>query len=185
QSAAELLADLLALEKKLHFESSRSFASPTQSAIFYLPRRRNSRVVLSVGALIVILSLAAVGWKIWKGRTSAQSPLVTGSRHLAVLPFTTVGGDSGNSAFSDGLSDTLTARLAQLTSKYPLEVVPVSEMRSDRISSVEQARKAFGVNLVLDGQVHFYGRQVRVNYSLINARDRTLIRAGTVTTEDS
>lgn len=185
QSASELMADLLALEKKLQFESSKRFASPVRKAILSLPRSGNLRVLQWAVGLIVILSVALVGWKIWRGRLEARPALLSGSRHLAVLPFTTVGGDPGNTAFSDGLSDTLTARLAQLTSKYPLEVVPVSEMRSDRISSVEQAHKAFGVNLVLDGQVHFYGRQVRVNYSLINALDRTLVGAGTVTAEDA
>ena len=64
---------------------------------------------------------------------------------LAVLPFAPTGDDPGAKAFCDGLTETLAAKLTQLTSSYPLQVVPTSEIRAESITSVEQARKDFGV----------------------------------------
>src|SRR5262249_25717377 len=106
-------------------------------------------------------------------------------RHLAVLPFGVIGNDAANMAFSNGLSETLTVKLTQLTDKYPLEVVPLSELRSEKVSTAEQARKAFSVNLVLEGQMQTFGNQVRINYSLIDPLSRRQLRADTITADYS
>src|SRR5262249_4024285 len=187
QDALELLTDLQELEKKLGIESqSGAAARPPKIRLLRPPPQRRSWVLI-YGVLIVLLllGLVALGWRVRDWRKSPPSAAISSRRHLAVLPFTSAGDDSAKSAFSDGLSDTLTARLVRLTDKYPLEVVPASEVRSEKITTAEQARKFFGVNLVLGGQVQFHRGQVRVNYSLVNASDRTLLRAGTITAEDS
>ena len=49
--------------------------------------------------------------------------------------------DPGSKAFCNGLTETLTAKLTQLTGSYPLQVVPTSEIRTEGVTSVEQARK--------------------------------------------
>src|SRR5713226_2227998 len=61
--------------------------------------------------------------------------------HLAVLLFTPAAADSSSSAFCNGLTETLTAKLTQLTGNYPLQVAPTSEIRTEGVTSVEQARK--------------------------------------------
>ena len=82
---------------------------------------------------------------------------------LAVLPFAPTTNDPSSKAFGDGLTETLTAKLAQLSGNYPLQVVATSEIRAEGVTSVEQARKNFGVGLVLEGNLHSSGNQVRVN----------------------
>ncbi len=96
---------------------------------------------------------------------------------LAVLPFTPAANDPGSSAFCNGLTETLTAKLTQLSGNYPLQVVPTSEIRSEGVTSVEQARKNFGVGLVLEGSLHGAGGQVRVTYTLVDAKTNRQVHA--------
>jgi serine/threonine protein kinase/Tfp pilus assembly protein PilF len=96
---------------------------------------------------------------------------------LAVLPFTPAANDPGSSAFCNGLTETLTAKLTQLSGNYPLQVVPTSEIRAEGVTSVEQARKNFGVGLVLEGSLHGAGGQVRVTYTLVNAKTNRQVNA--------
>jgi len=70
--------------------------------------------------------------------------------------------DAGSKAFCNGLTETLTAKLTQLTGNYPLQVVPTSEIRTEGVLSVEQARKNFGVGLVLEGSLHGSGGYLEV-----------------------
>ena len=98
---------------------------------------------------------------------------------LAVLPFTPMADDPGSKAFCNGLTETLTAKLTQLTGDYPLQVVPTSEIRTEGVTSVEQARKAFGVGMVLEGSLHGSGSQVRVTYTLVDAKANRQLDAQT------
>jgi serine/threonine-protein kinase len=109
---------------------------------------------------------------------SGLSSLVSSTPvQLAVLPFTPAANDSGSSAFCNGLTETLTAKLTQLSGNYPLQVVPTSEVRAEGVTSVEQARKNFGVGLVLEGSLHGSGGQVRVTYTLVDARTNRQLHA--------
>src|SRR5262249_30190145 len=53
------------------------------------------------------------------------------------------------------------------------------------VSTAEQARKAFSVNLVLEGQMQTFGNQVRINYSLVDPLSRRQLRADTITADYS
>ena len=99
---------------------------------------------------------------------------------LAVLPFAPTADDPSSKAFCNGLTETLTAKLTQLTGNYPLQVVPTSEIRAEGVTSVEQARKNFGVGLVLEGSLHSSGNQVRVTYTLVDAKTNRQLHADTV-----
>lgn len=99
---------------------------------------------------------------------------------LAVLPFAPMAEDSNSKAFCNGLTETVTAKLTQLTDNYPLQVVPTSEIRAEAVSSVDQARKNFGVGLVLEGSLHSSGSQVRVTYTLVDAKTNRQLHAETV-----
>jgi tetratricopeptide (TPR) repeat protein len=60
-----------------------------------------------------------------------------------------------------------------------LQVVPASEIRAEGVTSVEQARKSFGVGLVLEGSLHGSGNQVRVTYTLVDAKTNRQLNAQT------
>jgi len=104
-------------------------------------------------------------------------PAVPQVKQVAVLPFTVTNGDAETVAFSAGLTETVTAKLTQLSRDPLLQVVPAAEMRAKRIATADQARTEFGVNLALGGSLHKSGNQVRINYVLEDTRTRRQIRA--------
>ncbi len=103
--------------------------------------------------------------------------------HLAVLPFTATGNQAGTKAFSDGLTEILSVKLTQLSGRYPLEIVPASEVRAESITTVEQARKGFGVSLVLEGSLQESGGRVRVTYGLVDTKTMRQLHADAITAE--
>ena len=99
---------------------------------------------------------------------------------LGVLPPAS-GGDASQSAFNDGLTDTLNSRLSELSARHTFAVIPMSEILAKQVTTVDAARQQFGVNLVLALNVQRSADIVRVNYSLIDARSHQQVRGGTIT----
>ena len=142
------------------------------------PRSRKRWTAANLAVIAVLLVIVAhrqPELKRWLRLRTSSVPV-----QLAVLPFAPTGDDPGARAFCDGLTETLAAKLTQLSGSYPFEVVPTSEIRAQSITSVEQARKDFGVTLVLEGSLHTSGSQVRVTYSLVDAKTRRQLHAETV-----
>jgi eukaryotic-like serine/threonine-protein kinase len=150
-------------------------------------RPREKTRWLWIAALITGSALsAAVYWQVtsgtyWQANSKHGIHLAASSIpvQLAVLPFAPMADDPGSKAFCNGLTETLTAKLTQLSGNYPLQVVPTSEIRTEGVSSVEQARKIFGVGLVLEGSLHGSGSQVRVTYTLVDAKANRQVDAQT------
>ena len=132
--------------------------------------------LLLVGAGLAMLS---------RNNTVLKSPgrgglSVPERMQLAVLPPSGATG-SEDSAFNDGLVETLTSRLTTLTEKHPLAVIPASEVRAHKIATVDAARAEFGINLGLVINVQHAEGQERVNYALVDASSHQQLRAGTIT----
>jgi serine/threonine-protein kinase len=172
-SARELLDDLRQVQAGL----TPSKLAPTLPQ--GLAGKSKSRKWLLVNVAVILVLAAIVAYR----QLPIQQWLRLGSSapsQLAVLPFSPTGSDPGAKALCDGLTQTVTAKLTQLTGSYPLQVVPITEIRADGVTSVEQARRNFGVNLVLEGSLHGSGNQVRVTYSLVDAKTRRQLRADTI-----
>lgn len=173
-TAAEILQDLHAIRSGIT-SSSLLRILPAPKPI----RRKSAAWRWALIMLVIVLGLFVTYRQLkfsglWPG-TGLHAPM-----QLAVLPFTSASDDPGVRAFCAGLTQTLTAKLTQLTGAYPLQVVPISEIGANKVSSVEQARRDFGVNLVLEGSLHNAGNQVRVNYTLVDAKTRRQLNAETV-----
>jgi serine/threonine protein kinase/tetratricopeptide (TPR) repeat protein len=103
------------------------------------------------------------------------------SGQVAILPFTVPGDDPQSSALEYGLADTLATRLTQVAGNRTLQVVPASEIRAKGITSLEQARQEFGVNLGLELSLQRSGQMVRVNYALVDAKTHRQLKGDTIT----
>jgi serine/threonine protein kinase/tetratricopeptide (TPR) repeat protein len=156
--------------------------TPSKEGAFLPSRpvpRHSLRTVLAATALGV---LAAVGVlltydKLWKSNASGTVP----SRVLlGVLPPAT-SGDISQSAFENGLADTLNSRLGELSTRHSLAVIPMNETLVHHVTTVDAARQQFGVNFVLILRIQRGANEVRVNYSLVDARSRQQVRGGTIT----
>jgi len=175
-AAGDLAVDLRALEHTLTKSGVR--------VIRQLPvvRRRWAMpwgtLILAAASLVAIAvyTPARQQLKIWLG----ISPIPR-TKQVAVLPLSVADGDAQTAAFGAGLTETLTAKLTQLTGDPSLQVVPATEIRGKHVGTADDARKEFGVNLVLEGSLHKSGQQVRVNYILVDARTRRQLRAESLT----
>ena len=165
QSARELKVDLQRL-----VSGRRVVSAPVRVRA---PARR--RWVTGVLALVVVLS---IGFEVFTMRSKTRLPAATVPRVVAVLPFDAVGGNSDNQALCRGLTDLLTTRLTQISKEYGVEIVPASEVRSQRVISIEDAHRKLGVSLVVEGSWDFAGNQVM--YSLVNAQSRHSLNAESI-----
>jgi len=172
-SAQELLEDL----RHVHDEMTTTGLSrvlPQRLAI----RPSHKTWLWTTALMVAFLLCAAVYWQVKSNSNRGLNlPGSSTPAQLAVLPFMPAADDPGSKAFGNGLTDTLTAKLTQLTAAYPLQLVPTSDIRAEGVSSVEQARKNFGVGLVLEGSLHTSGNQVRVTYTLVDAKTNRQLRA--------
>ena len=175
-AAADLAVDLRALERTLTESGARVIRQlPVARRRWAMPW---GTLILAATSLVAIAAYtpARQQLKIWLG----ISPIPR-TKQVAVLPLSVADGDAQTAAFGAGLTETLTAKLTQLTGDPSFQVVPATEIRGKHVSTVDDARKEFGVNLVLEGSLHKSGQQVRVNYILVDARTRRQLRAESLT----
>src|SRR4029077_5300949 len=139
-------------------------------------------IAMGVGALLLVgVGLAMLSRNNGATKTPARAAISVPERvQLAVLP-PSGGTGSEDSAFNDGLVETLTSRLTALTEKHPLAVIPASEVRARNVTTVDAARAEFGINLGLVVSVQHSAGQERVNYSLVDASSHQQLRGGTIT----
>jgi serine/threonine-protein kinase len=149
---------------------------------------RTSMLWGAVALVVVLIAGIGIGttWRISKrAKGSGSGAIAVPERmQLAILPASSAAGPE-ETAFDDGLVETLTSRLTELTRKHPLAVIPASEVRARKVSTVDAARAEFGVNLGLLINVQHAAGQERVNYSLVDARSHQELRGGTITAPTS
>jgi len=172
-SAAQVVSDLRAVQRG-------------EQPVPRIPYRLRAA---GLAALMLVLVVAGVPslrqrLKTWIVQlTSGQrvEAAIPPQKNLAVLPFTVVGGDSALTAFGTGLAATLNGKLTQLTEDRSLQVIPASEMRDRGVTTLEQARQEFGVNLGLRITLDRSAEMIRVTYSLIDAKTSRQLRGKTIT----
>lgn len=172
QSARELRVDLNRLL---------SGTSGTGPGRYAAPRRvttsnRRSIVLASIVAFAVLIALAG-----WRWRKSRLSPGFHGPRILAVLPFKALGGDDATNALGTGMTETMTARLSQVSDRESLQLVSTGEIEAQGIKTAEQARREFGADLVVEGSLQQAGSQLRINYTLVDSKTRRQLGARSIT----
>jgi serine/threonine-protein kinase len=172
-TAAALLSDLHALQESEKSSPVPNFVDPTR------PQKHLAVKVVAALALVVIGAILLLVWKPF--RHSAQAPL-PGEKMVAVLPFS-AGTDTQAVAFTDGLTETLTAKLTQLTMDPNLQVIPAMEVRAKTVTDLDRARIEFGAMLVVEGSLHRSGNLVRINVAVVDTHSRSQLRARTLTVD--
>ena len=164
QSAGELLGDLAELE------------APSGSWRRVVANRSAWQTRFLVIASVVLAAIATAGFIWWK----VSHPPIPDKRHIAVLPFRLTGADREDAALFQGLTDTVTNRLMQLTAAQPVEIIPAGEMMAHRVTNMQEAQKQLGANLALDGSVQRSSDQVQVNLTLAEIDTHKPLRADSV-----
>jgi serine/threonine protein kinase/Flp pilus assembly protein TadD len=172
QSARELGVDL----NRLLPSTSGTASDLSGKARIAIRRERKRTAVGAVVALSILLVLAALHW-----RRSRFQPSTHGPRILAVLPFRALSGDDATDALGIGMTETLTANLSQVSDRDSLQLVSTRELEAQGIKTVEEARREFGVDLVLEGSLQQAGSQLRINCSLVDANTHRQLGARSIT----
>ena len=163
QSFSEILADLRVPD------DSRP-PSKTPSTIGRLIRRRPFVAAGLAIALCVVAASLLIGPRRIQQSLGFRS--VPDEQHLAVLPFTSIGGDSTKQPLCDGLVETITSKLTQLEQFHgSLWVVPSSEVRRYKTKSPGEAYQSFGANLVVTGNLQSLNDVLRLTLNLIDAQN--------------
>src|SRR5215475_9544752 len=92
--------------------------------------------------------------------------------HIAVLPFDNLGSDSSDDALAQGLVESMTSELSNLsTVQQSLWVVPASVVRSRKINDPSAAARELGATLVVRGSIRHTGQAVHLTVDLIDAKN--------------
>jgi eukaryotic-like serine/threonine-protein kinase len=167
QSARDLRTDLI----RLRTDDS-SLQIPSK------PAGRYARLRLAITALAALTFLVLVTWY-WMEKHSLSR---RGPKILAILPFRALSSDDGTGALGAGMTETLTAKLAQTSDREYVQLVSTREIEAQGVTNADQAQREFGADLVLEGSLQRSGSQMRINCILVDANTRRQIGARSITT---
>jgi len=122
-----------------------------------------------IGVLMVAVALLASGYFVHRDAPAASAP-----ESVAVLPFSNDSGDAGQQYFSDGLSEDLINSLSQFQGLKVISRNSAFQFRNSTDSSAVIGRK-LGVAHLLEGSVQRLGEKVRINATLVNAADGSVV----------
>jgi eukaryotic-like serine/threonine-protein kinase len=118
-------------------------------------------------AAAALLALATAS--IWLGYRQAHA--LPDQKHLAILPFRSLGRNPADQVFCEGLAETLTSKLSQLE-RYQKSfwVVPASESR--QATDAHEAYRKLDATLVVTGSLEHLTDKTVLLVNLIDARTR-------------
>jgi TolB-like protein/class 3 adenylate cyclase/Flp pilus assembly protein TadD len=87
---------------------------------------------------------------------------------IVVLPFANLGGDAGQEYFADGVTESLTTDLSQISGSFVIARNTAFTYKGKPID-VRQVGRELGVRYALEGSVQRGGNRMRVNVQLIDA----------------
>ncbi|NCF73821.1 MAG: tetratricopeptide repeat protein [Gammaproteobacteria bacterium] len=102
--------------------------------------------------------------------TGANERVEAPQNSIAVLPFVNMSGDATQEYFSDGISEELLHRLAQVSELHVAARTSAFHFKNKNIAMADIAAQ-LGVRSVLEGSVRKAGNTIRVTAQLINASD--------------
>lgn len=174
RSAVEVMAGLrMEPEARLHV-----FLARMRTVRLFKGRRKGFAVAAAVLLIVLMTAVPTVKEALWDrigGTNSPAGPI------LAMLPFESAGVQPEIAELARGLTETVNANLTVITERHDLQVIPASEIRSQHITTMDQARREFGANLVLQGVLHQMENAVRVTFVLVEMPGRRQAGADVVT----
>ena len=129
--------------------------------------RKGIFVALGVGAALLLAVAAALNVNDWRGRLAGKA--ASGKiESLAVLPLENMSHDSAQDFFADGMTEELTADLAQIGALRVISRTSVMQYKGTRKLMPEIGRE-LNVDALIEGSVRRAGERVRITAQLIQA----------------
>jgi serine/threonine-protein kinase len=165
QSAIELKSDLQLLQHNLSL-SPPAFREPKLS-FDTLAKKYILPIIFTIILILFINPSSRNAIKEWLSKEDFPT-----EKYIALLPFTNIGNDPQNQEFCDGLVELLSSKITQLEEFHrTLSVLPFSEIRSEGVISAKEAKRFFGVNLVVTGSIQRQSNDVQITINLVDTRN--------------
>ncbi|MEM7355762.1 MAG: tetratricopeptide repeat protein, partial [Acidobacteriota bacterium] len=124
-----------------------------------------------LAALAVVLAIAlGVGWPRSETHPETASNGTPLTRSIAVLPFENRSGDAANEYFSDGLSEELLNRLAQVPG-LRVAARTSSFFFKGHSGEISEIGRRLNVSVILEGSVRKAGNRIKVAASLVDVAE--------------
>jgi serine/threonine protein kinase/Flp pilus assembly protein TadD len=190
QTAKDLLIDLKDARQELEFQNKleRSSAphqepaetqiinaattdsAPTTSGTAHIAARIKNHKLAAIAALLVLTVGIAALYYFTRGNVANKQPSNAPIDSIAVLPFANAAQDPNAEYLSDGITESLTNRLSQLSGLKVMSSSSVSRYKG-REQDAQKVGSELNVRAVLTGSVKQIGDQLVINVSLDDARD--------------
>ena len=160
-----------ARDVRLALEAIQSGLTPAWTTWRYRFARPAPLVAAAVVSIVAVTAVLLTFGGLWNRLAGPRDSV---SLKLAVLPFQNLTGDPAQEYFSDGLTDDVIHRLGRLHPARLRVIAPSSSMRyKGHASPIDAMARELGVDYVLEGSARRDGARVRINATLVQARDRT------------
>jgi serine/threonine protein kinase len=190
QHASEMCSDLKRLKRDI--ESGRRDSEPeglhepriSRGSTATAPsassglRRRHHTLIWTGCTLLLVVVLSILFFRNGEAWQRIFGPNIPPQKNLVVLPFAAVDSQPGEQIYCDGLTETVTAKLAHIAS---LQVPSALDVRDHHVTSIQKAKNQFGANLVLAASWQRVNNSARINLSLIDTKSGQQVRTDTIT----
>jgi serine/threonine-protein kinase len=144
-------------------------------------QRTSDRIPRMLIAGLVVLTVAAVGFRIFFPRVAPKSTDVSRAttsvvassipeKSIAVLPFENLSANQETAFFTDGVQDEILTNLAKVADLKVISRTSVMQYKTVRARNLREIGRQLGVAHVLEGSVQRAANRIRVNAQLIDAR---------------
>ena len=136
------------------------------------PSRADYQILMALG-LFLTIAAPIFAWSFWprsSPSTIQDLSVLPPANSLAVLPFANLSGNPDKRYFSEGISDELINRLAQVPS-LRVAARTSSFTFEDRRMDAKAIARALNVRAILEGSVREAGNRVRIAAQLVHGAD--------------
>jgi serine/threonine protein kinase/tetratricopeptide (TPR) repeat protein len=175
ESTRDLARDLQVVREHLSGSSQ-----PSRPSARPAPVARRQRIALTAAATAIVAAALIGLIVLLRGqRSNAPGPALPSQKILAILPFRDASGQTGTQLLTDGLAETLSARLVRAAD---LQVIaPSSAPTPPPTADLRTIARQRGANLLLRGTVQRSGDQLRVSYMVLSPASSTELAGDTIT----
>ncbi|MFC1724291.1 protein kinase [candidate division KSB1 bacterium] len=181
QSVSEFknsLKELLQEDERIQTSAYSSMDAKVSAPRFNIRKLAVPATVIT--GIIIFVLLITFGFDLLSKRFGFEG--FPSEKSLLVMPIINIGEDPKNQFFCDGLTEILSSRLTQLEQFHgSFWVVPMSDVKSENISSVSEARDVFGVNLVITGSMQRYDDFFSLALNLVDTKNLRQFRSEVIT----
>ncbi len=139
-----------------------------------LPKKmRRPRLAVIASAVIALAVLGGAVWWYWDPPPDGLPPLPKGPK-IALLPFTSMGGNPEESNFADGLTEDITSALSRFSDLFVFPLAATIQYKGESVDPRTVGRE-LGARYVVKGSVRRSQDDLRVTTQLLDARDGRIL----------